>query len=339
MSMRTRVPLELQGSAIDGHPVLRAWNGLPAVRSGPSKIEVWRERKQNSIYRLLFEDGGMPAVFAKRCDAQDCNIERSCYEDILPRLPIASPAYFGSYRDADGTAWLFVEDVGREPYSVHDPEHRRLAGRWLGAVHRHGARVSAAGSLPCAGLERYRRHLRSGQERIRKNFDNRALTEADRATLRAVLSLLERSETRWDAFERALQGVPATFVHGDFQPKNIRIHREGPAPLVYAFDWEMAGWGIPAVDLAPANGHDLTIQVDLESYLEEVRREWPHLDAVVIRKQVAVGHILRRLAAIDWASCSLHFERADYLLDPVSTLQSMHTSLSRALDEAEEWLS
>lgn len=335
---RTRTPVELTGPALDGHAVLRAWARLPAVRSLPARIEVWRERRQTAIYRLLFEDGGMPAVFAKRCDAQSGDVERTCYEDVLPRLPIPSPRYFGSHRDADGAAWLFVADVGRESYVVDDPEHRLLAGRWIGAVHRHGARLAAADTLPRAGLERYRDHLRDGREHVRKNLANPALTAFDLELLGALLELQGRIESHWNGFERALADVPVTLVHGDFQPKNIRIHRDGPAAVMFAFDWEMAGWGLPAVDLAPANGHDLRIQVDLEAYLDEVRREWPRLDAAAVRMQVAIGQVLRRVAAIDWASRSLHFERADYLSDPVSTLRSIHGSLTRALAQAEEWL-
>lgn len=335
--MRTRTPLELEGSAIEGHPALRVWRGLPAIRREPIAIEVWREKRPTSIYRLLFADGEA-AVFAKHCDAQSGDIQRTCHEDILPRLPVTSPLFHGSLRDTDGTWWLFLEDVGRETFSARDPEQRRLAGRWIGAVHRHGARVPAATALPRAGLERYREHLRSGQDRIGLNLDNRALTETDRDVLRAILQLEERVEARWSDFERALADVPATLVHGDFQPKNIRIQRDGVTPTLHAFDWELAGWGLPAVDLAPANGHDLSIQVDLDAYLAEVRLEWPQLDAAAISKQVALGHVLRRLAAVDWASRSLHFERADYLSDPVSSLRSIHSSLARAFAAAGEWL-
>ena len=333
-----RTPLELNGSAIEGHPALQAWTGLPVVPAEPVGIEVWREKKPTSIYRLLFANGGMPAVFAKHCDAASGDLQRRCHEYILPRIPIASPRYFGSHRDDDGTWWLFLEDVGREMYSPSDPEQRRLAGRWIGALHRHGARVPVAAKLPGAGLQRFWEHLRSGEDHIRRNLGNAALTDADRAVLQSILQLVERAESLWNGFEQAFRGEPATLVHGDFQPKNVRIHRDGPAPTVYAFDWELVGWGIPAVDLAPANGHDLSIQVDLETYLAEVRVEWPHLDATAIRKQVALGHVLRRLAAVDWASHSLHFERADYLSDPVTSLRSIHGNLERALDEAEAWL-
>ena len=280
----------------------------------------------------------MPAIFAKHCDAPSGAVQRACQEDILPRLPLASPRHHGSLREPDGTWWLFVEDVGREPYSVQDPAQRRLAGHWIGALHRHGARIPAAATLPAAGLERFTAHLRSGADHIRANLGNPALREADRDLLTAILRLQERVASRWDGYERALQDAPETLVHGDFQPKNLRIQRNGGAPTFHAFDWELAGWGIPAIDLAPANGHDLTIQVDLESYLAEVSVEWPHLDVEAIEKQVALGHVLRRLAAIDWASHSLHFERADYLSDPVTSLRSIHHSLSRAVEGAEEWL-
>ena len=337
--MRTRTPLELQGPALEGHPALRAWNGLAARHGLPVTVEVWRERKPTSIYRFLFEDGGAPPIFAKHCDAQSGAVQRRCLEDMLPRMPIAAPRYHGAHRDPDGTWWLFVEDAGREVYSVDDPEQRRLAGRWIGALHRHGAQLPGAVDLPPAGIQRFEAHLRSGQALIHRSFSNPALSDVDRDLLREIVGLLDRVESRWAEFERALDGAPLTLVHGDFQPKNIRIGREAPTPSLFVFDWEMAGWGLPAVDLAPANGRDLRIQVDLDSYLAEVALVWPRADASAIEKQVALGHVLRRLAAVDWASHSLRFERADYLSDPIASLQSILHSLARAVEQAEEHLS
>ena len=38
-------------------------------------------------------------------------------------------------------------------------------------------------------------------------------------------------------------------VHGDFIAKNVRIQEEA-GPVLYAMDWEAAGWGAPVADLA-----------------------------------------------------------------------------------------
>jgi hypothetical protein len=61
------------------------------------------------------------------------------------------------------------------------------------------------------------------------------------------------------------------------------------------------------------------------------------VDAEAIRRLSVLGFILRRLAAVDWASTSLHFESPRYLSNPVATLRSLHVSISRGLRAAAEW--
>lgn len=339
--MSSRAPITILDQAIDGHPALLAWERLDGSGPRPASLEVWSERPSNlpaSIYRLVFPDGGIPAVFAKHSDPGFGAVERLCYETILSRMCVPSPAYRGSLQDPDGSWWLFMEDAGREWFSPRDPEHRLLAGRWIGQLHREGALVAAASTLPAAGPCRYLSHLHSARDRIVRNFANPGLTESDREALRATLALQDEIESRWEQIERACEGPPPTLVHGDFQPKNIRI-RPGPAAAgICVIDWEMAGWGNPAVDLAPARGADVTIHVDAEVYAAEVRGGWPGADADGIRRLSVLGFVLRRLAAMDWAASSLHFESPLYLSNPVATLRSLHNSTSRGLRAAAEWI-
>jgi len=127
-------------------------------------------------------------------------------------------------------------------------------------------------------------------------------------------------------------------VHGDFQPKNIRIRRSNGPASVLVLDWEMAGWGNPAVDLAPPAAADMVSHVDLDSYAAEVCGAWPGVDAAAIRRISIAGLVLRRLAAMDWATESLHFEDPRFLSDPVESLRFLNRSLSRGLEAAQEWL-
>jgi hypothetical protein len=175
-----------------------------------SAIEVWRETPSHqpaSVYRLVFP-AGKPAVFAKRCDSASGMVERSCYEEILPEIGVSSPGYFGSLEESDGSWWLFLEDVGRERFSAHDPVHRALASRWLGQLHRRGAELASCDRLPDAGPTRYRTHLTEGRERILANLANPSLMEEDRAVLHLVLTAQERVERRWEAIEQACAGLP-----------------------------------------------------------------------------------------------------------------------------------
>jgi aminoglycoside phosphotransferase (APT) family kinase protein len=331
----TRRPVIIRDPTIDRHPALEAWNTRRSTRDMLATLEEWRERAhknsgKNSIYRLVFRDGGQPAVIAKHCEAGRGNVERLFYEEILPDLGVSSPAYYGSLEEADGSCWFFLEDVGRQRFSDHDPVHRALASRWIGQLHRRGARIAVASRLPEAGPARYLAHLHAARTRIRRNFANPAFTEEDRAALLNMLTAQDRIESRWSAVERACAGVPATVVHGDFQPKNVHVRQETSGLALYPFDWEKAGWGIPAADLVLNCRDSEMLQIDPAVYASEVGGQWPNLDAATIGRLSTVGYLLRRIALIDWESQQLDFEQRW----AITLMQLLHRDVTRGL----EWL-
>ena len=331
----------LQGPSVQQHPALLAWNRLQATPAQLSTVEVWREfpgHHPASIYLLEFASGGPCPVFAKRCEAASGQVERFCYEQVVPRSALSSPAYFGSTAEPDGTSWLFLEDVGREKLSAGDPTHRALASRWIGRLHRFGAGIDAARQLPEAGPPRYLQHLRDARMRIGDHFGNPGLTASEREHLAETQALLDQVEARWDAIVRGCAGLPETVVHGDFRPKNVRIRTGAGGPTLYALDWELAGWGIPVVDLAPGRGAAGILQIDPGIYADELRGHGPSLDGEAIERLSLIGFMLRRLAAIDWESLSLHFEDPRYLSDPTASIQVARQELARGLARAESWL-
>ena len=336
----TRVRSVLRGASIHGHPALAAWNRVQAP-AALSTLEIWREFAElhpASIYRLEFENGGPPSVFAKRCDAASSEVERRCYEEVVPGLELSSPTYYGSVEQPDGSCWLFLEDVGRERFSANDSQHRALASRWLGRLHRHGVNIDAARRLPEGGPPRYLQHLRDGRARVRKNLENPGITPEEREFLLTVLATLDRVESRWDAIERACALLPETAVHSDFRPKNVRVREETSGPVLYALDWELAGWGIPVADLAPARSSLGTLQIDPETYANALAGHGPRLDRRAVRRLSLIGFLFRQLAAIDWSSLSLHFEDPRYLSDPISSIRLQHPEFASGLEHAEAWL-
>jgi thiamine kinase-like enzyme len=331
----------LRSATIQGHAAVAAWNRLQATPATLAALEIWRELPSHqpaSIYRLEFRGGGPGSVYAKRSETASCRVERTCYEELVPRLPLSSPTFFGALEEGDGTCWLFLEDVGRREFSVRDPAHRALAARWLARLHRSGAKLDAAGRLPEGGPPRYLQHLRDGRERIRRNLGNPGLTDADRKLLGSVLATLDRVEARWDAIARACAVLPETVVHGDFRPKNVRIREEPTGPVLYALDWELAGWGSPVVDLGPARGSYATRLLDPEVYAHALRGHGPALDRAAIERLSLIGSMLRRLAAIDWDSLSLHFEDPMWLLMPITSIRTTHRQIGTGLTRAEAWL-
>ena len=316
----------------------RAWRSLGG--SPPATIEVLREssRSKPALYRLIFDEPGRPAVYAKRSATSDLALERTVYQDILPHLPLTVPRCFGSCRESDGATWLFVEDVGDRRPSSEAPEERRVAARWLGLLHRSAADDPRAARLPDAGPGRYLASLRAGREGVRRNLGNRALTDADREILNGLLEQLDAVESRWPAIEQACQGLPVTLVHGDFRPKNVRIRDAHAGAALYVLDWEMAGWGIPAADLASAIGPAMTVAIDPETYLNAMRERWPDLDGRALQRLAILGRIFQALASADWGSSSLIFESVRHLLRPVGAMRHYRAHLVEGLRAGAEHL-
>jgi thiamine kinase-like enzyme len=213
-----------------------------------------------------------------------------------------------------------------------------VAAQGLGRLHRSAADDPRAARLPDAGPGRYLASLRAGREGVRRNLGNRALTDADREILNGLLEQLDAVESRWPAIEQACQGLPVTLVHGDFRPKNVRIRDAHAGTALYVLDWEMAGWGIPAADLASAIGPAMTVAIDPETYLNVMRERWPDLDDRALQRLAILGRIFQALASADWGSSSLIFESVRHLLRPVGAMRHYRAHLVEGLRAGAEHL-
>ena len=335
----TRIaPLAITTSDVAQNPAARAWGSLGGA--DPASVALIREatRSKPAIHRLTFSAPETPAVFAKCFHAAGLALERRIYETILPRLPLTVAPYRGACEDGAGSAWMFVEDVGERCLSPRDPEHRVLAARWLGLLHHSAAGVVADAPLPDAGPGRYLAHLRAARDEIRRHFGNRGLTPRDRAVLSGVLTLCDALEARWPQIERACERFPVTLVHADFQPKNVRIRMTDAGPVICPIDWETAGRGVPAADLAVASSPGLVMQIDSAAYETIVREGWPHLDAASIRRLSVLGHVFQSVAGILWACADLRFENPLCLVRPVSQMRLYVIQIHAALDAGANWL-
>jgi hypothetical protein len=110
----------------------------------------------------------------------------------------------------------------------------------------------------------------------------------------------------------------------------VRVREETSGLALYAFDWEMAGWGIPAADLVLNSRGSEMIQIDPEVYVSEVGGQWPNVDAATIARLSTVGYVLRRIAVIDWETMKLDFQPQW----AVPLMQALHREVTRGL----EWL-
>jgi len=317
--------MEIMRTDLFEHPAVKAWSELLPGRVEPESIEILKEHRKSAVYRLTGVGPGGSAVIAKRCRMATALIERTIYEEILPHLPITALHYYGFTQEDDEFCWLFLEDAGREQFSPLLEEHRTLAARWLARMHTSAAHVAAAARLPDRGPDHYLEHLRSGRHTILSNLTNSALTADDLAILETIISLCDTLELRWSRVEEECEGLPSTLVHGDFQPKNVHVRVSRAGTGLFPIDWETAGWGIAAADLAPAAGHVSTPQVDIALYGSMVRECWPGLDLQAIQRLVTVGGLFRRLAAVHWASRGLAYE---YVEEPMACMRIYLAELS-----------
>lgn len=312
--MSRHTPVVILHDGLWAHPAVQAWIGLRPATVTPESIHVLRERRRSAVYRLVGVGPAGAAVIAKRCLPATASLELTVYERILPQLPVSAPRCYGA-QAGDGQAyWLFLEDVGDERYSESNGTHVAAVSRWAALLHTSAARAAAANALPDAGSTRYLAHLRAARDTIQRRLTSPALAPCDVAVLQAIVSLQDLLESRWSRIEQSCVGLPATLVHGDFQPKNVFVREHATGIACYPIDWEFVGWGVPAADLT---------RIDVAAYWSAslAGGDGPGLETV--RQLANVGQIFRFLAAIDWECTSTP---ADLEILQVSLADAVHTA-------------
>jgi Phosphotransferase enzyme family len=268
-------------------------------RVQPEITEILKEKR--FIYRLTGVGPENSAVIAKQCEQGDGMLEHIIYKEILSRLSIPTPRCYGFVEESNGEiCWLFLEDAGTEIFQFHIRKHRALAARWLGLMHTSAVHVAATARLPERGPDHYLEHLQLARDAVQRAIANSTLSSDDLIVLESIISQCNVLESCWSKVERFCDRMPQTLVHSDFAARNIRIRNSQTGIALLPFDWEKAGWGTPAADLA-----DLE-QADLAIYWSVVRRAWPYLDLQDIEQMANLGRIFWGLAAISWERW--HFE-------------------------------
>jgi hypothetical protein len=75
----------------------------------------------------------------------------------------------------------------------------------------------------------------------------------------------------------------------------VHVREEGHGLAVLPFDWETAGWGVPAPDL---------IKIDVGLYVSILHDVWSGLNAADWRQMRVLSILFRQLASIDWIAGS-----------------------------------
>jgi hypothetical protein len=298
----------IRAGRLEEHPAIESWRVLQPGRIELQGIEILKEREKSGVYRIVGAGPGGSAVIAKQCWYKSALIERTIYEAVLPYLPLPCLHFYGFVQSDDDWGWLFVEDAGGEEYSPQIEEHRLLAARWLGIMHTAAARLAATSELPDRGPYYYLARLQLVHGVIQQVLANVALNTDNRIILESIASQCDLLITHWGQIEQMCNAIPRTVVHGDFAGKNLRVRTSPSGIVLLAFDWEIAGWGLPTVDLATADlaryagdSAAFSISPEIGVYQSIVSQFWTQLGAHDMRVLANLGIIFRQIDAIKWA--------------------------------------
>jgi Ser/Thr protein kinase RdoA (MazF antagonist) len=320
--MSERTPPTVLWGRLAWHPAVVAWRQFAHDTPDPEHIQVLERKRKSATYRLVGAGPDGESLIAQRSQMAKALIERTVYEQVLPYLPVTSPRYYGCLEASPQHAWLFLEDVGDVHYSRTNAEHLAIAGRWVGGMHVAATRVAAAGRLPETGLPRYLGHLHAARRTIREHLTKPQHSGDEVAVLEGLVSALDDVERMWPCLEGACSGAPLTLVHGDFHPENAKVKKDGVRTELYAFDWELAGWGLPAPDLT---------QIDIAAYWSVVGEAWPDVRFDELGRWAEVGRVLQLLAICDWKSTRLAYEYPPGPNRPLATFERLHGHLANAV--------
>jgi hypothetical protein len=305
------------------HPVVRAWLALGPDQPFPERIEMLRRRKKSVVYRVPGVGSDGTDVIAKKCWIASAVVERTVY-GVLSTLPSESLLYYGFVEDADQVyGWVFVEDAAGVPYDPKDASHRRLGARWLATLHTSTQDRDLR--LPERDAAYYLEHLQGARTHVRPFLSDRTVDAGNRRTLERSLRICDEIESRWTSVEEAFETMPRTLVHNDFTKFNVRVRGTGSGSELLPFDWEVAGWGLPTVDV---------IYADLDEYWRHVQPHWgSSVDRGALERALWIGMLLRGgVAALHWECTKMHPEWMEWPMQNVQLYLDRITQAQQRLD-------
>ena len=293
------------------HPAVQAWLKVRSDSCEPDTLEVLQQRKYSSVYRIHEQDG--TRVIAKKCRLTTARIEYLIYSELLPRAGVPALHCYGLLEEQEGDrCWLFLEDAAGARYSRQIAENRALAGRWLAEAHLITVPEDLRSCFPARELDYYLRLLHGSRAILLHQLDKNELPADDTAVFCRLIAHLDSLESLWGELEEICSLMPRSLVHGDFVDKNLRICDAATGPRLLVFDWEYAGWGVPAADLAQFI--DRVASPDLSLYCSILRGKYSHLSLRDVQTVAACGNLLRMVDQLSWTTVGRVFVCSDSLV-------------------------
>jgi hypothetical protein len=266
---------------------------------------------------------GSSSIIAKRCQRANGEFEAFIYREVLGRLPMESVSCYGFIgEDAGEHGWLFLENGGIIQVAGKGEGFPIAFVHWLASLHASASSLPIRDRLPERGPSWYLEILREARLGLCQSLPERNWDDLDRSSVERMLVCFELLERNWHLIEDRCEGLPWTLVHCDLQPKNILI-RHTPSGIAHLpLDWEEAGWGIPAADLAG---------IDAVSYWSTARKTWAGIELQRVEEQVRCGELFKTLSAVGWEIVRLATGSEEKAMRRLRTYASWLTACTHAL--------
>ena len=291
------------------------WQRLRPNSPEPRRVTQLSRKRRRVVYRLEGVGPGDSAVIAKRCPRESAELEAFIYNEVLSQLPLQCVQCYGVVSEHDDQySWLFLEDGGTTTLGDLTESVPTAISHCLGVLHSStSATQTLARRLPDRSPAYYLATLRTARQGIEETLSKPDVRDEDRAGLENLVSCLEMVEDGWDGVSQRCAALPWSLVHGDFQLKNVLARRSTTGFNLLTIDWEYAGWGPPAVDLArlelAASALDRAstdpyarwcAEIDCASYWHAVQGTWPGVELRDVEEQARCGMLFKWLAAVGW---------------------------------------
>jgi len=205
---------------------------------------------------------------------------------------MASVCCHGFIDDGSGDyGWLFLEDGGIKRVADKGESLPMAFSHWLALLHGSASDLPLRGRLPERGPAWYLETLRAARLGLCQSLRKQNWGDLDRSAFDTMLVCFEVLERNWHIVEERCEGLPWTLVHCDLQPKNVLVRNTASGIAFLPLDWEDAGWGAPAPDLA---------EIDAVSYWSTAQRTWPGIELRRVDEQVVCGVLFKILSAVGW---------------------------------------
>jgi aminoglycoside phosphotransferase (APT) family kinase protein len=240
--------------------------------------------------RLVLKDVSPPSVLATAQQVRPHFLyhparEIEVYEKILNRARCGAARCHGAVNSPElERHWLFLERVeGRLLWQTGDLSEWDAAARWLAEFHQGFARKKFASvkTLLAYDEQFFGVWIERAEKFLKKRNDVQCRKFA-------------RLSKNYARVAGRLAALPQNFIHGEFYASNV-IVRDGSAPkTICPIDWELAGVGPTALDLAALTAGEW-------SETEKLRFVTAYREALSSRHALSLAEMMQAVVL-----CQLH---------------------------------